>query len=94
MTNVAVANNTAEENAGGVLNFRGQVFIDSSEFDGNEALGLNTENFPFVVGRGGGMKMSARTSARSSKSATAFFIATLRPTKAEPLLITVSDRDL
>ncbi len=56
MTNVAVANNKAEENAGGLLNFRGQVFIDSSEFDGNQALGLNTENFPFGVGRGGAIE--------------------------------------
>jgi len=56
MTNVAVTNNTAEENAGGLLNFGGSAFIDSSEFDGNKALGLNTENFPFLVGRGGGIE--------------------------------------
>ncbi len=56
LANVNLIDNTANQNAGALLNFRGTVTITESLLRGNRALGLNPQDFAFTVGRGGAIE--------------------------------------
>lgn len=56
VTGSAISNNVADENGGGILNFLGDVSIEDSVLRGNEALGLNPDDFSFAVGKGGAIE--------------------------------------